>query len=253
MIDTHAHFKPDDNWVQILSAMDAAGIQRVIAVGGGPSLDPGALAFAAHAPERVPLALGLDRDEALEGSLDDKFVVLKELLTQHKVCALGEMGLDFHYHGAETADRQYELLVRQFALANELNLPVIIHMREADELMMRALDEVPVRGVVHSFTENCVIAKQVLDRGLYLGFSGIVTFRSADMLRETAAYTPADRLLLETDSPYLAPVPMRGEKNQPAFVRHVAGCVAKVRGVSMEELERVTDANAMRLFNIGVV
>ena len=130
---------------------------------------------------------------------------------------------------------------------------MIIHTREADEATLRVLDEIPwhgegLRGVIHCFTGNKEFAGELLDRQLAISFSGIVTFRNADMLRESAAFVPDDRLLIETDSPYLAPVPMRGKQNEPAFVKHVAECLADVRGVELKHIAEVTTRNAEEMF-----
>jgi len=254
--DTHAHFEGDAavHAEQVVRAR-AAGVSRILAVGGSPALNGGARAFAAAYPQTAALALGFDRDQAMGGSPESLTTQLAALLAAQPVCALGEIGLDFHHHGPQTATAQAALCGAQLDLADELGLPVLVHTREADDATLAVLDAHPPcrhdpsrRGVIHSFTGGLGFVRQLLDRGFYISFSGIVTFRNADALREVAAYVPADRLLLETDSPYLAPVPLRGRRNEPAFVRSVADCVATVRGIAVEELEAVTDANAARLF-----
>jgi TatD DNase family protein len=174
------------------------------------------------------------------------------LAKEVSVCAVGETGLDFHYH-LETASAQCALFAAQLKLADEWERPVIIHTREADEQTLRVLDETPwrgrgLRGVVHCFTGDKAFAAQLLDRQLAISFSGIVTFRNADMLRESAAFVPNDRLLIETDSPFLAPVPMRGQRNEPAFVRHVANCLAQVRQTDEASIASLTTQNAESLF-----
>ena len=168
------------------------------------------------------------------------------------ICAVGETGLDFHYH-PETADAQCALFAAQLRLADEWRLPIILHTREADEATLRVLDETPwhgdgLRGVIHCFTGDKAFAAQLLDRQFMISFSGIVTFRNADMLRESAAFVPDDRLLIETDSPFLAPVPQRGKRNEPAFVTHVADCLARVRDTTAEHIAELTWRNAERLF-----
>ena len=138
-------------------------------------------------------------------------------------------------------------------LARRSALPVVIHTREADEATLRVLDETPwrgegLRGVVHCFTGNKAFAAQLLERQLAISFSGIVTFRNADMLRESAAVVPDERLLIETDTPFLAPVPMRGQRNEPAFVAHVAACLANVRNTTPERIAEITCLNARLMF-----
>jgi TatD DNase family protein len=251
--DTHAHFEgPPLEIAAVMARAEAAGVTRVVAVGGSVGLNAGALATARAFPARVRLALGFDRDQAATAAPESYVATLRHLAAEHPLAAVGETGLDLHYH-PETAEAQCELFQAQLRLADEWGLPVIIHTREADEATLRVLDETPwrgegLRGVVHCFTGEKVFAKQLLDRALALSFSGIVTFRNAAMLRESAAFVPDERLLIETDSPFLAPVPMRGQRNEPAFVAHVAECLAKVRGTTAERVAAVTRENAERLF-----
>ena len=251
--DTHAHFglNPGANAVIMRRALDA-GVNRLVAVGGSPDLNAAAMAVAEVFPERAGVALGFDRSQAADASAEDFVVTLRELNEKAPVVAVGETGLDFHYE-AETADAQCELFAAQLSVADEWCKPVIIHTREADEATLRVLDETSwngegLRGVVHCFTGNKKFAKELLDRQLAISFSGIVTFRNADMLRESAAFVPDERLLIETDSPYLAPVPMRGKQNEPAFVKHVAECLAEVRGVALKHIAEVTTQNALKMF-----
>jgi TatD DNase family protein len=251
--DTHAHFEGTPlETVALMERAFAAGVTRIVAVGGSTSLNAGALAAAVAYPENVRLALGFDRDQALSATPDVLGETLRLLAAAHPLAAVGETGLDFHYH-PETGDAQCALFAAQLRLADEWRLPVIIHTREADEATLRVLDETPwrdegLRGVVHCFTGNKDFARQLLDRQLAISFSGIVTFRNADMLRESAAMVPDERLLIETDTPFLAPVPMRGQRNEPAFVAHVAACLATVRGTTPERIAELTRLNARALF-----
>ncbi|RMG31296.1 MAG: TatD family deoxyribonuclease [Gammaproteobacteria bacterium] len=169
-----------------------------------------------------------------------------------RILALGETGLDYHYVRDETERaRQREAFARHCTAARLAGLPVIVHTREAraDTLaILQDLDIGATGGVLHCFTEDWETARRALDLGLYLSFSGIVTFRSADRLREVARKVPSDRYLVETDAPWLAPVPHRGQANRPAWVREVARCVAEVRGIPLERLEEETTENFRRLF-----
>jgi len=251
--DTHAHFEgiPLETAVVVGRAFEA-GVTRIVAVGGSTTLNAGALATSLAFPANVLLALAFDRDQAGTASPDVYVETLRRLAAEHPLAAVGETGLDFHYH-PETAEAQCALFAAQLRLADEWKLPVIIHTREADDATLRVLDETPwrgggLRGVVHCFTGNKDFARQLLDRQLAISFSGIVTFRNADMLRESAAFVPDERLLIETDSPFLAPVPKRGQRNEPAFVALVAECLAKVRGTTIERIAQLTRENAERLF-----
>lgn len=253
--DTHAHF-PDnaEENRDVLERAVEAGVTRIVAVGATPELNASAAALAAARPAYVRLALGFDRDQAGKVPVSTSVELLRTWTGQRKLSAIGEIGLDFHYTPG-TADEQRTLFAAQLQLANELGLPVVIHTREAEEATLEVLDEVSwrgvgARGVVHCFTGDKVFASKLLDRQLAISFSGIVTFRNADMLRESAAYIPDERLLIETDSPYLAPVPLRSKRNEPAFIRHVAECLARVRSTTLDTIAELTYENAARIFGL---
>jgi TatD DNase family protein len=176
---------------------------------------------------------------------------LKSWCGHPKVVALGETGLDYYY-GREYIAQQQESFANHLHAAADLGLPVIVHTRDAREDtidLIRANGSTSSAGVMHCFTESWEMACQALDLGYYISISGIVTFRNADSLRDVAKKVPMDRLLVETDSPYLAPVPYRGKSNQPRYVRAVAEYVADLRGMSLESLAEQTSANFFRLFN----
>ena len=255
--DTHVHFDASSAATNAcVQRAQAAGVTRLLAVGGSPELNEAALAAAGAFPGPVKLALGWDRDQAGQ----DSAFSLHASAVSPSLSAIGEIGLDYHYH-PETQAAQCELFAAMLRLGGERSLPVIIHTREADADTLRVLDEAGSRaqaaagrlGVVHCFTGGAEFARALLDRGLYLSFSGILTFRNADMLRSVARLVPADRLLIETDSPFLAPIPRRGQRNEPAFVVHVAEMLAALRGVTLEELAEQTNANAERLFGSWAV
>ena len=173
---------------------------------------------------------------------------MEKLLGSPGVVAVGEIGLDYHYDLSPRED-QRTVFTWQLGLARERGLPVVLHHREAWQDFLAALDTVPgVRGVAHSFTEGGAGVAEVTSRGLFVGISGMVTFPRADNVREAARGVPVDRLLVETDSPYLAPVPHRGKRNEPAYVKLVAEAVARVRNVELEALEAETDATFRELF-----
>ena len=252
--DTHAHFSEDrDKTAATLARARAAGVARLMAVGGSPELNRAALLAQSLAPDSTRLALGADRDQAGGAQANETLAdAVRALHAAHPCAAVGEIGLDFHY-SPDTARGQCDLFARQLALADELALPVVIHTREADDATLGVLDEVPwhadaPRGVIHCFTGSPAFARQLLDRNFHVSISGIVTFRAAENVRESARVVPDDRLLVETDSPFLAPVPMRGNENEPAFIVHTVKFLAALRGVPAEELAARTFANAVALF-----
>ena len=252
--DTHAHFSENrEKTASTLARARAAGVARLMAVGGSSELNRAALLAQTLAPDATRLALGADRDQAGDASANDATMeAVRALHSAHACAAVGEIGLDFHY-SPDTARSQCDLFARQLALADELSLPVVIHTREADDATLGVLDEVPwradaPRGVIHCFTGSPAFARQLLDRNFLISISGIVTFRAADNVRESARVVPIDRLLVETDSPFLAPVPMRGNENEPAFIVHTVKFLADLLGVPAEELAARTFANAVALF-----
>jgi TatD DNase family protein len=174
--------------------------------------------------------------EAVRATLDDDLVV-----------AVGEIGLDYHYD--MPPDAQRALFARQLAWATELDMPVVIHSREAEQDVLASLREQGCsRGVIHCFTEGPKMAEGAVEIGLYVSFAGIITFKNAQDLRDIAAAVPLARMLIETDSPYLAPVPYRGKRNEPGFVVEVARMIAELHGTSVDEVERITTQNARDLF-----
>ncbi|MDU4354196.1 metal-dependent hydrolase [Phytobacter diazotrophicus] len=188
--------------------------------------------------------LNQDEDYAVED--------LRRMAAEEGVVAMGETGLDYYYT-PETKARQQASFRDHIRIGRELNKPVIVHTRDARADTLAILREEKVTdcgGVLHCFTEDRETAGQLLDLGFYISFSGIVTFRNAEQLRDAARYVPLDRLLVETDSPYLAPVPHRGKENQPAYVRDVAEYMAVLKGVSVDELAQQTTENFARLFHI---
>ena len=252
--DTHAHFGEDGTKTEAtLARAHAAGVTRLMAVGGSPELNRAAILAQSLAPDAVRLALGADRDQVSCGrTSEDLSSAVRALHAANACAAVGEIGLDFHY-SPETKDAQCDLFARQLELADELALPVVIHTRDADDSTLGVLDEVPwrhssPRGVIHCFTGIPPFARRLLDRNFFISISGIVTFRAADNVRESALVVPDDRLLVETDSPFLAPVPMRGNENEPAFIVHTVKFLAALRNVPAEDLAALSFANAVSLF-----
>ncbi|MGI5867856.1 MAG: TatD family hydrolase [Kiritimatiellia bacterium] len=269
--DSHAHFPGDafaEHRAQIARAREA-GLCGILAVGGSPDLDPGAIAMAREHPGDVHLALGCDRDTApalapdpatLDATLRRLRATLADLARDGiAVRAIGEIGLDFS-RNPSAADKaaQIALFDAQLALADELDLPCTIHSRDADAETLASLERhaSPSRrrtgsvGVLHCFTREADFAAALIDLGLCIGLSGILTFRNADPLRAVAAGLPHERILVETDCPYLTPVPMRGRPNEPAMLPHTVRRLAKILGLDESDAADLTTANARRLFQI---
>ena len=253
LFDTHAHFTEDTEKTAItLAHAFSAGVSQVMAVGGSTTLNRAALLAAELAKTEtrpgVRLALGLDRDQAVApNGVCPRYDFSDIIDNRPKLAALGEIGLDFHY-APDTAKAQCDLFAAQLELARELNLPVVIHTRDADDATLGVLDENDFHnGIIHCFTGSVPFERQLLDRGFMISISGIVTFRAAENVREAARYAPDDRLLVETDSPFLAPVPMRGSENEPAFLTHTVRFLADLRKTTPKALADLTTANAERI------
>jgi TatD DNase family protein len=246
VIDTHAHLDALEEPDAALARARDARVARVVTIGTGIDSCRRALALTrAHAG--VHAALGIDphqagTDEA--GRLDE----LRELLGEPGVVAVGECGLDYHY-GAERKEEQRALFAAQLELAHERGLPVVIHTRAANADTEAALSAHEGTVVMHCFSEPGLL-DAALQRGWYVSFAGNVTYPKADDLRAAAARVPADRILAETDSPYLAPQPVRGRRNEPAHVVHTVAALADVRGDDADELAARIDANATAAFRL---
>ena len=242
LFDTHCHFETADHGeiAAILARAREAEVERLMAVGGSAALNASAVA-AAELGAGVLCAIGLDRDQAGSSSPTSQLPDTSTLPLS--LSAWGEIGLDYHYSPG-TRDAQLRLFAEQLEAARRRDLPVVIHTREADEDTLGLLREIPSRGIIHCFTGTPDAARKFLDLGFYISISGIVTFRAADNVRESALVVPDDRILIETDSPFLAPVPLRGRPNEPAFIRYVCEFLAALRKTPPEEFAEITFANA---------
>ncbi len=243
-----------DRTAMIARARDA-GVEIIVCVGDGDvARDSHEAAF--RVAEKFPFiytTVGVHPHEAR--LLDDKlYARLAELSEHPKVIAWGEIGLDYHYDNSPR-DVQQEAFRRQLRMARERRLPVVIHTREAEADTLAILDkewkDANLPGVIHCFTGTRAFAEEAVRLGFYISFSGVVTFKKADDLRETAKILPLERLLIETDSPFLAPVPFRGRRNEPAYVVEVARAIAEARGASSEEIGRATSENFKRVFRLN--
>ena len=252
-IDSHCHLdrlKLDDYGGNLDLAIEAAreaGVSRMLCVGVDLSNAPEMVALAERYPD-VFASVGVHPLDCKEGVPD--LTLLKTLSENPRVVAIGETGLDYYY-SKDTVAIQQQSFINHLELAKDCRLPVVIHTRDAREDTLHLMKEhgcETCTGVLHCFTESEDMARAALDMGYYISISGIITFRNASALRDVVRHIPMDRLLLETDSPYLAPVPHRGKSNEPRFVADVARFVAELKGVSVAEIARQTAENFHRLF-----
>lgn len=257
LIDTHTHLddaRYDSDRDAMIRRAKEAGIEAMITIGCDLATSRAAVALTDRY-EFVYASVGVHPHEVrhIEDHWYDEFRTLAE---HKKVLAYGEIGLDYHYNHSPP-EEQRRRFREQVRLGKDLRLPLVIHTREAQEDTIRILKEEQASeagGVLHCFSGDAWLAKDALDLGFYLSFSGILTFQNATMLRDIARTVPMDRLLIETDCPYLTPVPHRGKRNEPAFVRHVADQLSSLLPGdprrSVEDIARQTSENARRLFRI---
>lgn len=253
-IDSHCHIDfPDftEGVTPLLQHMKEAAVSHALCVSVSLERLPDVLALA-EAHDNVYASVGVhpDHDDAAEPDL----AMLVDLAARPKVVAIGETGLDYYRQARDAVEWQRERFRVHIRAARASGKPLIIHTRNAaqDTLAIMAEEGAgEIGGVMHCFTESQEVARAALDMGFHISFSGIVTFKSAADLREVARLVPLDRLLIETDSPYLAPVPHRGRRNEPAYVRHVGEFIAELRGLSPETVGEATSRNFFRLFKIA--
>ncbi len=254
LVDTHAHldqkeFAADRDGV--LARARAAGVEQIVAIGVTAATSEAVAALAA-CTEGVFAAVGIQPNYTAEVQAGDWQRVL-DLVGRPKVVALGETGLDRYWKDAPF-DVQQDYFDRHLRLSQQVDLPFVVHLREceADVLVMlrEARRRGPLRGVMHSYTGTAEGAAECVAMGLHISFAGMVTYKKSDALRAVAATVPADRILVETDSPYLSPEPLRGKRNEPANVVHTAARLAEVRGVSFADFCAQTTANARSLFRL---
>jgi len=256
-VDSHCHLDRldlsahDGDLNAALDAARARDVRQFLAIAVTLEDVPG-LAEIARAHDDVVISAGVH--PLHEVTEEPTVESIKACAERHEAVAIGETGLDYHYDGVSRAV-QYERFRHHLMAATELELPVIIHTREAREdtlALIREHTDPNIGGVLHCFTEDLDMAREAVRHGFFISLSGIVTFRNAKTVRELARKVPLDRLLIETDSPYLAPVPHRGKPNEPQWVVEVAECIAEERGISVDEVAMQTTANFYRLFRAAV-
>ena len=255
LIDSHAHIQgPEfaEDFDAILERARQAGVEKIIVVGGAGELSSNQAAVAlAESRENIYATVGMHPHDAKDVG-PEGLKKIKELTANSKVIAVGETGLDFYYNHSPR-DTQRRIFARFIQMARETKLPLVVHERDAhNEVsdLLRVEGRGEVRGVIHCFTGDYEAARHYLDLGFYLSFTGIITFKNAEPLRDVVRRVPLDKIFVETDSPYLTPVPHRGKRNEPAYVRHVAETIATVKRISLAEVARATTANVCDLFRI---
>jgi len=257
-IDSHAHIDGpefDADRVEVIRRARDAGVSKILNVGTG---DPhaGLLERAvdlAEAHAEIYAAVGTHPHDARLFDERAEERIWKLASGSAKVIAWGEIGLDFHYDNSPR-EVQIDVFQWQLRLARDLSLPVIIHTREAEmetaEILQSHWGDANLPGIMHCFSGSAELAKKAIDLGFSISFSGIVTFKKAEELRDIAKSVPLDRLLIETDCPYLTPIPYRGKRNEPAYVVEVARCLAELHGLELDELAAITSNNFNRIFNL---
>jgi len=253
MIDSHCHLDPqyfETDRAEVLARARAVGVEAFVCVGVGRGLEApqAAVALAAAEPD-VFATVGVHPHDVAAMQESD-WTALEALARAPRVVGIGETGLDYYYDHSPRAEQQ--AAYRRFVgMASAAKLAVVSHVRDAhDEAAAILREERAGDGVIHCFSGGVAEARAYLDVGQYLSFSGILTFKNAGNLREAAAFAPLDRILIETDSPYLAPIPHRGRKNEPAYIAETLAALASVRGLPVAEVDAATSANTRRLFGL---
>jgi len=259
-VDSHAHIDGsefDGDRESVIQRARDAGVSAILNIGTG---DPhsGALERAVELAEQhtnIYTAIGTHPHDAKLFDHQAEERIVKLIAGSSRVIAWGEIGLDFHYDNSPR-DVQVKVFKRQLQLAREANLPVIIHTREAEaetiEILKSERTHGVVPGIMHCFSGSLRLAQQAAELGFYISFSGIVTFKKAEELRAIARQVPLDKLLIETDCPFLAPVPFRGKRNEPAYVVEVARCLAALHEKTIDEIGQITHSNFVKLFNLAI-
>lgn len=253
IIETHCHldYLKNEPLEEILKKSQEAGVEKIITISVEPDNFDKAREIALE-NENVFFTQGIHPHDA-KLATEEAFQIIEERCSEDKMVAVGEIGLDYHYNNSPR-DKQIEVFKRQLAIATRNDKPVVIHSRDADEDMAAVLKEMAPalkrKGVIHSFTSSLELAKTALDLGFYLGFNGIITFKKAQEVRDAVAIAPLDRILTETDSPFLSPVPHRGRENAPYRLPHIIEKIAEIKEAKVEEVAAIAYQNAIDLFKV---
>lgn len=251
LIDTHVHLNSErfnDDYKEVIKRAIASGVKKMIVVGFDKQTNKKAIELAEEF-DFIYATVGFHPTIASKVKASDYELLVKQI-KHDKVVGIGECGLDF-YWDKKFITEQIEVFKRQIELSNQFNKPLVIHMRDATEPTYNVLSEYEsINGVMHCYSGSSVMAHKFIKLGLYISLGGPVTFKNGHKPKEVAKEVSMDRLLIETDAPYLAPHPHRGKQNEPAFVKLVAEEISKIKNIAFEEVSKVTSSNAMKLFNI---
>jgi TatD DNase family protein len=253
LFDTHAHLNAiqyEEDIVEVIQRAKSERVTHIVVVGFDKDTIKRAMELTEQY-EMIYAAVGWHPVDAIDMK-DEDLEWIKELASHPKVVAIGEMGLDY-YWDKSPKDIQKDVFRRQIRLAKEVKLPIIIHNRDSTEDVVKILKEEnagEVGGIMHCFTGSLEVAKQCMDMNFYISFGGPVTFKNAKKPKEVATEIPLERLLIETDCPYLTPHPFRGKRNEPSYVKYIAEQIAELKGLSFEEVAKITSDNAKKLFGI---
>ncbi len=251
LVDSHSHLNNFEDLPEVVERARQNKVERIIAVGGDLETSKRSVEIAREYAS-IFASVGVhphDASELRDGVLEE----IKKLAENSRIVAVGETGLDFYYMNS-LREVQIEAFRKHIALAKEFRLPIVVHVRDAHKEALQIIAEEKAKevgGVIHCFTGDYGAAKKYLDEGFYISFSGIITFKNSEEIKEAARKVSLDRMLVETDSPYLTPYPFRGKRNEPAYVRFVAEKIAEIRGVSLEKIAEETTNNAKRLFMLN--
>ena len=252
IFDTHAHYDDEaftEDREELLGLLQNKGVSHVITCGTNLMSSYRSLKLS-EKYDYIYCALGFHPEDIADLRKGDLSTIKEMLVSNEKAVAVGEIGLDYHYEDGAPREEQIDLFRKQIEMANELGLPIIVHDRDAHEDTFNIVKEMKPKGVIHCFSGSAEMAKEYIKLGMYIGVGGVVTFKNARKALEVVEAIPLTRILLETDCPYMAPTPYRGQRNDSSLISFVAVKIAEIKGIEAQEVIDITNANAKELFNI---
>lgn len=249
LFDSHAHYNDEkfENELEIIEEIYNSGVTKLITAGYSLETTKKAIEIA-HSYEFIYATAGISPND-IDDLKEEYFEEIKSMAKDEKVVAIGEIGLDYYWN-KENKEAQKDAFIKQIKIANELNLPIVIHTREAVQDTLEILKQNKTRGVFHCCPLNIELIKEGLKLGFYISFAGPVTFKNSKNANQVIEFVPLDKMLIETDSPYLSPEPLRGTRNDSRNAKYIAQKIAEVKGIPMDEVARITYENARKIFNI---
>lgn len=249
LFDSHAHYNDEkfENELEIIEEIYNSGVTKLITAGYSLETTKKAIEIA-HNYEFIYATAGISPND-IDDLKEEHFEEIRSMAKDEKVVAIGEIGLDYYWN-KENKEAQKDAFIKQIKIANEMNLPIVIHTREAVQDTLEILKQNKTRGVFHCCPLNIELIKEGLKLGFYISFAGPVTFKNSKNANQVIEFVPLDKMLIETDSPYLSPEPLRGTRNDSRNVKYIAQKIAEVKGISIDEVARITYENAKKVFNI---